>query len=101
VLRDVHVDADRGPAFEIKNCKDVELRAVKSTNPQADEPVVRLENVQDAFIRGCRAYPGTGSFLELEGKMTRGITLIGNELSAARSPFVLKDGVKKGAVVER
>ncbi|UCC97560.1 MAG: glycoside hydrolase family 28 protein [Phycisphaerales bacterium] len=100
-LRDVHVDADRGPAFEIKNCKDVELRAVKTTDPRVDEPVVRLENVQDAFIQGCRAYSGTGSFLELKGKMTRGIALAGNELSAAKNPFLLKDGAEKGAVVEK
>jgi hypothetical protein len=100
-LQNVQVNVEKGPAFEFSNCKDVELRAVKTTDPRADEPVVRMENVRDAFIQGCRAYPGTGSFLELRGKTTGGVALIGNELSAARSPIVLKDDVEKGAVVEK
>jgi len=100
-LQNVQVNVEKGPAFEFSNCKDLELRAVKTTNPRADVPVVRMENVRDAFIQGCRAYPGTGGFLELAGKTTGGIVLVGNELSAAKSPFVLKDGVEKNAIVER
>lgn len=100
-LQNVQVNVEKGPAFEFSNCKDVELRAVKTTSPLADEPVVRMEDVWGTFIQGCRAYPGTGSFLELAGKTTAGIVLLGNDLSAAKSPFVLKEGVEKNAIVER
>jgi hypothetical protein len=60
-----------------------------------------MENVRDAFIQSCRAFPGTGSFLELAGKNTENILLIGNDLSAAKNPFVLKDDAPIGAIEEK
>lgn len=100
-MQNVQVDAEKGPAFEIKNCKDLELHAVKTKSPRPDEPVIRMENVEEAFIHGCRALPGTGSFLELAGKTTGGIVLAGNHLSAAKNPFVLKEGARTEAVSAR
>ena len=100
-LQNVEVNADKGSPFEISNCKDIELRGIKSTKPKADKPVVRMENVQDAFIQGCRVFPGTGTFLELAGKSSGKILLIGNDLSAAKNRFVLKDNAPKGAVLEK
>jgi hypothetical protein len=100
-LHNVEVNAGKGASFRISNCKNVELRWIKTTKPQADSPVVRMQNVQDAFIQGCRAFPGTGNFLELAGKTTKGIVLIGNDLSAAKNPFVLEDDVPKGAILEK
>ena len=100
-LQNVRINADKGPAFDFRNCKDLELRGIKTTAPRADEPVVRMKNVEDAFIQGCRALPGTGAFLELRGETTKGITLIGNQFSAAKNSFVLKNGAQKEAVVEK
>jgi polygalacturonase len=100
-LHNVQVNTNKGPAFEFRNCKNLELSGIKTTNPRADDPVVRMENVQDAFIHGCRALPGTGSFLELRGKTTKGIVLIGNQLTAAKNSFVLRNGAQKRAVVEK
>jgi hypothetical protein len=60
-----------------------------------------MNNVRDAFIQGCRAFPGTGSFLELAGKTSGNILLVGNDLSAAKNHFVLNDDAPKGAVVEK
>lgn len=100
-LQNVQVNTNKGPAFEFRNCKNLELNGIKTTNPRADDPVVRMKNVQDAFIHGCRALPGTGSFLELRGKTTKGIILIGNQLTAAKNSFVLKNAAQKKAVVEK
>ena len=100
-LQNVEVNTVKGPAFDISNCRDVELCGIKSTKPQADKPVVRMENVPDAIIQGCRAFPGTGSYLELEGITTENILLVGNDLSAAKNHFVLKDDAPIGAVVEK
>ena len=100
-LHNVQVNTTKGPAFTIKNCKNIELNGIKTTNPQADEPVVRMENVQDAFIHACRALPGTDSFLELNGPATRGIHLVANHLSAAKNSFILKNGARKQAVLEK
>ncbi|MFZ2148201.1 MAG: glycoside hydrolase family 28 protein [Sedimentisphaerales bacterium] len=100
-LQNVQVNTNKGPAFDIRNCRNLELDGIKTTNPRADEPVVRMENVQDAFIHGCKAFPGTGNFLELSGKTTKDILLVGNQLSAANNSFVLKNGAQKEAVVEK
>jgi polygalacturonase len=100
-LQNVQVNTEKGPAFDLKNCKNVELHRIKTTAPRADDPVVRMENVEDAFIQGCRVLPGTGTFLELRGEATKGIILSANGLSAAKNPFVLKKGARKGAVVEK
>jgi len=100
-LQNVQVNTNKGPAFDIRNCKNIELNGIKTTKPLADEPVVRMENVQDAFIHGCRAFPGTGSFLELRGKTTKDILLVGNNLSDAKNSFVLKDRAQTRAVVEK
>jgi polygalacturonase len=100
-LYNVEVNAGKGSPFEISNCKDIELRGIKSTKPQADNPVVKMKNVQDAFIQGCRAFPETGTFLELAGKSSDNILLVGNDLSAAKNHFILKDDAPKGAVEEK
>jgi len=100
-LHNVAVNSSKGSPFEISNCKDIELRGIKSTKPQADMPVVRMKNVRDAFIEGCRAFTGTGNFLELAGQNTGNILLVGNDFSAAKKPFVLKDDAPKGSVLEK
>jgi hypothetical protein len=100
-LHNVEVNAGKGSPFEISNCNDIELRGIKSTKPQSDKPVVKMKNVRDAFIQGCRAFPGTGSFLELTGKNSGNILLVGNDLSAAKNHFVLKDDALKRAIEEK
>jgi polygalacturonase len=100
-LNNVQINTTKGPAFTITNCKNIELNGIKTTNPQADEPVIRMANVQDAFIHSCRAFPGTGSFLELNGSATRGIHLVANHLSAAKNSAVLKNGAQEQAIVEK
>jgi polygalacturonase len=100
-LQNVEVNAGKGSPFEISNSRDIELRGIKSTKPQADKPVAKMLNVRDAFIQGCRAFPGTGSFLELAGQNTGNILLVGNDLSAAKNHFVLKDDAPKRAVEEK
>lgn len=100
-LHNVQVNVEEGSPFVFTNCKDLELGGVKSTEPPRDKPVVRMENTENAFIHGCRAFPGTGDFLELWGKTTKGIFLVGNQFSAAKNSFVLKKGVRKRVVVEK
>lgn len=100
-LQNVQINTTKGPAFIFTNCKNIELNGIKATNPLTDEPVVRMKNVQDAFIYGCRALPGTGNFLELNGRTTRGIHLVANHLSDAKNTCVLKNGALEKAVLEK
>jgi len=100
-LHDVEVNVTEGAPFSFTDCEDLELDGVKSTRPLRNQPIVRLENVTNAFIHNSRAYPGTGDFLELRGESTRDIFLAGNQLSAAQKTYTLKQGVRKTAVVEQ
>ena len=98
-LHNVQVNVGKGPAFEISNCKNVELDGTTTQKPQANEPVVRMEDVQDVFVHGCKAFPGTGNFFEICGQTTRDILLIGNHFAAAKRLFILKEGAPEGALV--
>jgi hypothetical protein len=90
-----------GAPFVFVNCTDLELDGMKCRIPPANQPVIRLENSEKVFIRGCCAYAGTGDFLEVLGKATKGVFLIGNYLAAAQSQYVLGKGAQDGSVVVR
>ena len=81
-LARVRRDHPRGPAFDIAESAGVDLCACGSPALDADEPVIRLENVDGAFIHACRASAETKLFLQLEGGQTREIVLSGNALAA-------------------
>jgi hypothetical protein len=100
-LHDVQVNVEKGPAFEFSNSKNVELDGVTTQRPQANEPVVKMQDVRDVFVRGCRAFSGTGTFLELSGKTSSDVVLIGNYFVAASKPFVLRENALEGAVIEK
>jgi hypothetical protein len=97
----VQIDVDNGPAFEIRNCRNLELDGITTRKPRVDDPVIRMVNVRDAFIRGCRAFTGTGNFFELCGKTTSDIISIGNHFAAAKKSFILREGALEGAVTEK
>jgi polygalacturonase len=85
-LRDVRVDAAHGPAFLVQDSPDLDLAAVSTGRPLAGTPVIRLEHCPGAILRDSRAAAGTGTFLSVGTGELPGITLVGNVLSAARTP---------------
>ncbi len=100
-LHNVRVATGKGPALHFKNCKDLELFGIKTTNRRASDPAILLEDVEEAFVHGCRALSETDSFLEVRGKASKGVVLTGNQLSSAKNSFVLRNGAEEGAVAER
>ena len=63
-------------------------------------PAVVLGQADNALIRNCRALPGTGVFLGIEGDKTRDIVVTGNDFRAARSGLLVDVRVPAGAVRE-
>lgn len=100
-MHNVDVEAKEGAPFVFVNCTELELDRIKCRIPPANQPVIRLENTEKVFIRGCWAYAGTGDFLEVLGEATKGIFLIGNHLAAAHSQYVLRRGAQDGSVLVR
>jgi polygalacturonase len=63
-----------------------------------DAPAIVLNQVDDAAISNSKAQPGTGVFLKVVGKESRGIYLVGNELHDSRTPYEVDAEVKAGAL---
>ena len=83
-LHNIQVNTESGPAFLVRDSKDLELDGVTTRKPYADAPVVRLDNCPDAVVRNSRAIAGTGIFLSTAPGELKNIILEGNALSAAR-----------------
>ncbi len=97
-LGDVSIDVDQDPPVVIKHSRALELVAVSTRRPSADEPLLSLTDVQDATIRACRPPRGTGAFLRLDGRQNAGIVLQGNALERSSTPTAFVDGATADAV---
>ena len=83
-LHHVQVNPDSGPAFLVKDSKELELDGVSSRKPSPQAPVIRLDRCPGAIVRASRAFAGTGTFLSTGPRELKGIVLEGNALSSAR-----------------
>jgi polygalacturonase len=99
-LHNVEVADQLGPALTLIEAQEVEVGGGVTRTPDADAPVIHMRNVDGAFVHGCRAATGTGTFLHLEGEKTRGIVLANNELGQARQPVGLAEDVRPDAIVK-
>lgn len=82
-LRHVQVNADNGPAFLIRDSKELELDGVSTREPLADTPVIRLDRCPGAIVRGSRAFAGTATFLSVAPGELESVMLEGNALRGA------------------
>lgn len=85
-LRNVQMSAETGPAFLVRDAKDLELDAVSTRQPLADAPVIRLERCPGAVLRASRAFARTGTFLSVLPGELKSVVLEGNALDAAQKP---------------
>jgi polygalacturonase len=83
-LHNVQVNPEFGPAFLIRDSKDLELDQVSTRTPVAGSPVVRLDRCPGATVRASRAFAGTGTFLAASPGELKGVVLEGNTLGNAR-----------------
>jgi len=83
-LHNVQVNADSGPAFLVRDSRDLELDGVATRKPLADTPVIRLDRCPGAIVRGSRAFPGTGTFISVAPGELKSTVLEGNALAGAR-----------------
>jgi hypothetical protein len=52
-----------------------------------------MEDVQGAFVHGCKGPFGTGTFVQVEGEATREIVFAANDLHRAKQAIQLGSGV--------
>jgi polygalacturonase len=101
----VSVDGDVSKEFPrsalaIFGSKDVTIKNVAriTTGDKAGPPVIALDNCGQVLVTGCMVPPGTAAFLDLTGKNTRGICLMGNDLNDAARKVVQDANVPANAV---
>jgi polygalacturonase len=98
-FHNVEVTDQLGPAMILTDVVDVDIGDCATHTPAADAPVIQMRDVDGAFVHGCRAPVGTGTFLRLEGTKTRGIVLASNNLVQAKLPVDLAKDVHADAVI--
>jgi hypothetical protein len=83
-LHNVQVSPESGPAFLVKDSKDLELDRVSARTVAAGAPVVRLDRCPGAIVRDSRAFAGTGTFLSVGAGELKSLVLQGNVLGGAK-----------------
>ncbi len=83
-LRNVQIDTDSGPAFLLRDSKELELDGVSTRKPLPATPVIRLDRCPGAIMRGSKASEGTDTFLSVAPGEMKGMVLEGNALGSAR-----------------
>ena len=85
-LHNVQLNADSGPAFLVRDSRELELDGISTRQPVAGMPVIRLEHCSGAILRNSRAYAGTAVFLSVSPGELKNVALAGNVLSGAQKP---------------
>jgi polygalacturonase len=101
VFDNIVMKAEKGPALAAVDVNGIEVLRLMDHNPQNDQPVIRLEGVDDGLIQSCTASEGTGTFLELRGSATREISLIANRLARSSQQIAFAGGASEAAIVRR
>lgn len=97
----VLVNAESGPAVSFNNVRNLELFRVRSDKAVADQPVIRMERVENAAVTSCAAAEGSRVLLEVKGAESHGIVLALNRVPKGVQEFALAAGASAGAVEKR
>lgn len=89
---------DLRPAIIIDAVKDLSIDGFRSDTVVGASPVIWLNNVVDALVRGSRTAPAK-TFLRVSGADSKGITVMGNDLTRAGKAVEIS-GAPKTAVHE-
>lgn len=79
-LHHVEVSGQSGAAFQLSDSSDVELSGCATRTPDVNHPIVQLDNIDHAFVHGCRANSDTRVFLHVDGARSHDVVLRGNHL---------------------
>jgi len=95
-----HVDVSNqlGQAISIDDSNSLTLSDLTLLTPQDHTPLISLQNISSAWIRGCTTPPNTSTALHITGLHTSSIRLGENDFSRARHPIDTDATVPPNAV---
>ena len=103
-LSEVRLDCarpDERPSLICEDVEDLGLFGWQGTTASKANPAIRLSEVKDALIHGCRSPSGVAAFLRVDGKGGEKIRLLANDLGGAQKSVELGPGVPDRAVILR
>jgi polygalacturonase len=99
-LHNVRVTTTTGPALFVENVGGIEIDGVRSMNPLAETPMLRFKNVQDVFLHSCFPPERTETFVELQGNLTRHVTIRNNNFLNVKSPLKKGEEISEKITIE-
>jgi polygalacturonase len=89
------------PAVVCDDVHDLDISGLRATARAEGQSVIALHESSDVFVHGSKAPKDTQTFVQVSGTSSTGIVLLGNDLSHAAQPVVLKDGTVAASVSSR
>jgi polygalacturonase len=92
------LEDDQRPALVCDDVEGLELAGSALAGAPDAEPTVRLKQVKDAFVHGCRAPGRVRTWMEVSGNQSERLSVMGNDLGNARKAVDIAGDVAKKAV---
>ena len=89
---------DLRPALVCDDAEDVDISHFRAHGNRRAESLIRLRATRGAFIHGSRPSADVATFLRVQGKDCREISLAGNDLGRVGTPVQTAEGAAKNAV---
>ncbi len=86
------------PAIVCDDVAGLDIDGLRSARVASSQPVVRLVQTRDAWIRGCASPSGTRAFLAVAGQESERILLSGSDLRGSERDVETGADVREGAV---
>src|SRR5664280_140174 len=83
-LHNVQINAEKGPAFLVRNSNGLELDGVSTHQPLMGTPVIRLDRCPVAIVRNSRAFSDTDMFLSVGPGELKNVVMAGNVTTNAK-----------------
>lgn len=95
----VHIDTDEGPCLACENVEDLTiLDSFRKSRPETGHPIMRFDQVREAYIRGGPHDPTCGTLIELHGDQTRDIRLSADGTDPNDGVFIDKSAAQAALV---
>ena len=92
------LEDDERPALACDDVEGFELAGSAFAGAPEADPSVRLKQVKDAFVHGCRAPARIQTWMEVSGNRCERLSVLGNDLGNASKAVEIAGDVAKDAV---
>ncbi|MGV8096107.1 MAG: glycoside hydrolase family 28 protein [Mangrovibacterium sp.] len=89
---------DARPAIVLDDCHDVRISDFSAGQPTGGQPLLRVIQSTSVTLSGYHSTEQISKFVQVEGKKSANIKLIGNDFSRVKKPVVKGDGYRTGTI---